>query len=342
MSFSDMQDASGALVLAPLTPDRYELGEGVGEVPVIAFYCAGTGLTKFDRRSGGAPFGNFWPLPSMIAIEHDGIRSKFSNSEAAYQAFKWWHHEDTRRAFERCDAPSLQGGEQAVMLKRRCENDAALSEQKVSNMAGLGKFDAMLLVLRAKWRLPGLRELLCGSAGCLLVEHAAEKGRDPYWTDDFSGGGQNRLGAALMLVRDELLAEAGEPSAWPSKVPRPSWAGGTDGADADVRWQRMIDELAPQLVRADAKPRAGTWLQRFSQLAFWAIMAGIFAAAYIQGEAFGADKESATIIGATIGVASFFAWLAVDEEDDDEAEDEQAAAGEDEVTMGVSEKDKQE
>eukprot|EP00966_Prymnesium_polylepis_P284574 6574671-Prymnesium_polylepis.1 len=71
----------------------------------------------------------------------------------------------------------------------------------------MGKFGAMLLVLRQKWRLQGFREFLLSTAGMLLVEHSPTAGRDPYWTDNHHGGGSNRLGAALMCVREELLHE---------------------------------------------------------------------------------------------------------------------------------------
>ena len=94
----------------------------------------------------------------------------------------------------------------------------------------------------------------------------------------------------------------------------------TGGADVDARWQRMIDVLAPLIVRADQNTNSK--LQRFSQIAFWSIISGICATAYIQGEAFGADKQSATIVGGLIGVASFFAWLAVDEDEDDDDYDD--------------------
>ena len=124
------------------------------------------------------------------------------------------------------------------------------------NFDGLGKFDAMLLVLRHKWRLPHLREYLIATAGVFLVEHSPVVGRDPYWTDDCDGGGQNRLGAALMLVRAELLAEDRAPShGWPEGVPRPAWVAGTAVAavaeDTDG-WQRVVKSVAAQLAARTA------------------------------------------------------------------------------------------
>ena len=65
------------------------------------------------------------------------------------------------------------------------------------------------------------------------------------------GGGQNRLGAALMLVRAELLAENGAPThGWPEGVPRPAWVAGTAVAavaEATDGWQRVVKRVAAQL-----------------------------------------------------------------------------------------------
>ena len=60
---------------------------------MIAFYCPGSGLTAWDRRTGGAPLGNFWPLGGTMELRHNGVTGVFHNSEAAYQSLKWWQHE---------------------------------------------------------------------------------------------------------------------------------------------------------------------------------------------------------------------------------------------------------
>ena len=70
------------------------------------------------------------------------------------------------------------------------------------------------------------------------------------------GGGQNRLGAALMLVRAELLAEDGASShGWPEGVPRPAWVAGAAVAvvaeDTDG-WQRVVKSVAAQLAARTA------------------------------------------------------------------------------------------
>eukprot|EP00966_Prymnesium_polylepis_P087526 2025226-Prymnesium_polylepis.1 len=95
---------------------------------VMAFYCPGSGLTAWDKATGGAPLGNFWPLPSnsKLKLEHNGKSGDFSNSEAAYQCLKWWQHDPTRRGFEGCSAAGVGGGEQAFELKKTCEKDPEL------------------------------------------------------------------------------------------------------------------------------------------------------------------------------------------------------------------------
>lgn len=151
-------------------------------LPVIAFYCRGSGPTKWDLATGGSPLGNFWPLPSSFQLSHNGISAAFFNSEAAYQSLKWWQHAPTRRAFESCAAADTSGGEQAFQLKRRCEGDRALVGYERSDFDGLGRFDAMLLVLRAKWRVEGFRQFLLATGRSFLIEHCNTKAPVPRTT----------------------------------------------------------------------------------------------------------------------------------------------------------------
>ena len=246
--------------LGAVTPDTLTLPTGE-KISAVAFYAPDTGLMPCDERTGGAPFANFYPLDEPILVRHRKAHGLFYNSEAAYQSLKWWQSAEVRAQSEACDAPGLKGGGDAFRLKRRCEADPLLlSDQWLMEYPlfdGLGKFGAMLLVLRQKWRQPGFREFLCSTSGMLLVEHSAVKGRDPYWTDDHSGGGQNRLGAALMLVRDELLREDGRPSGWPVGVLRPLWVLGADSGDdaaLDAPWRAVVDHVAAQLCALDGVP----------------------------------------------------------------------------------------
>lgn len=365
--------------LTPARPVPIPLQSLGRTVPVIAFYCPGDGLTAWDQRTSGAPLANFWPLPNKLELEWDGAKGEFRNSEAAYQALKWWHHERTRRAFEACDTADLAGAEAAFRLKRQCEHDEGLGEWVTPNFAGQvtapfyawarlraavhrqtppahppiavcvqGKFDAMLAVLRLKWRLAGFREFLIATAGSLLVEHSEVNGRDPYWTDDCSGGGQNRLGGALMMIRDELLSEderstshgmtGSRRSGWPDGIARPAWARGATAGAAEGQWQTQIDEVAAQLSswrESERDPvhrdpvRGSVWsLPNIALCCAWGTLAVVFSVAYVQGEAFASTKDSATVWGGVIGLAAFFAWIAVEDDDDDDGEGEAEGEGE--------------
>lgn len=229
--------------LAPLTVPV----AGVGKLAVVAFYAPGSGLTPWDRRTGGAPFANFWPLaPHTITVAHHGVKGMFHNTEAAYQSLKWWKHDATRRKFEECSARGLAGGEQAFTFKMFCEScgDEALDALKTTDFDGLGKLGGMLLVLRQKWRLPGFRDFLLSTAGWYLVEHCPMRDQDLVWTDNYTGGGENRLGAALMKVREELLLETGAIAlGWPQGVDRPVYLGGA----AESNWQSTVDVVAQHL-----------------------------------------------------------------------------------------------
>merc|ERR1740123_2703779 len=110
-----------------------------------------------------------------MRIEHNGAAGSFTNSEAAYQCFKWWQDGATRALFEACAAPGFAGGEAAYQLKKRCEGDQRLAAVRKRDFDGLGKFDAMLLVLRHKFRLPQLREYLVATAGVFFSR--AQPGR---------------------------------------------------------------------------------------------------------------------------------------------------------------------
>ena len=53
----------------------------------------------------------------------------------------------------------------------------------------------------------------------------------------------------------------------------------------------------------------------YAHVAAWSVIGLVFAAAAVQGSDFASTKQSASIWGGVIGLAAFFAWLAVDEEE---------------------------
>mmetsp|Transcript_11729 Transcript_11729/g.27091 ORF Transcript_11729/g.27091 Transcript_11729/m.27091 type:complete len:101 (+) Transcript_11729:869-1171(+) len=54
-----------------------------------------------------------------------------------------------------------------------------------------------------------------------------------------------------------------------------------------------------------------------STILAWAILLLVFAAAWLQGAEFASTKDEATVFGAAIGLAAFFAWLGVEDDDDE-------------------------
>ncbi|MFO0583813.1 MAG: NADAR family protein [Anaeromyxobacter sp.] len=69
------------------------------------------------------------------------------------------------------------------------------------------KDEVMLVALRAKFgQHAKLKRLLLETGERPLVEHTTN---DRYWADGGDGSGKNRLGALLMVVRDELRAAPG-------------------------------------------------------------------------------------------------------------------------------------
>lgn len=249
----DPRDVYQYRPLPTLTPHRVTVSGR--DLDVVAFYAPRVPLTEWDRRTGGAPFGNFWPLhPHTITVTHNGTAAIFDNSESAYQAFKWWQHEPTRKLFEKCGGPTMRGGSCAFKVKRAYEqktvDDKELQPFYEADYDGLGKYEAMKVVLRQKWRLPEFKQFLLETTGAYLVEHCVKKGRDIYWTDDMTGGGENRLGAALMVVRGEILLEEGsDTDGWPEGVQRPEYENGP----SDSNWQEVTDGVAQQLVAESAE-----------------------------------------------------------------------------------------
>jgi ribA/ribD-fused uncharacterized protein len=64
--------------------------------------------------------------------------------------------------------------------------------------------DVMMTALRAKFTThEAIKRILLETGNREIVEHTA---KDRYWADGGDGTGQNRLGALLMQLRDELRA----------------------------------------------------------------------------------------------------------------------------------------
>jgi len=156
---------------------------------LIAFYFPGHN-TPWDNYYNAPYLGNFWQSKLSLTIHSKtGI---FQNSEAAFQATKWWDDDAIRQQFE-----NALTGDDAFQIKKKLHNPDY-------SFAGLGRDEAMKKVLKAKFQEPNLKSGLFATNNAYLLEHNSTKGRDDYWSDDSDGSGQNKLGLTLMEVRHEL------------------------------------------------------------------------------------------------------------------------------------------
>jgi ribA/ribD-fused uncharacterized protein len=166
---------------APVDPHRWRR-ERWDEPGTIYFWSG-----RADRFPA---FSNFAETPFEMLVWYDGETiAMFATGEHAFQAAK----ATTAAEHERIRlAPSPLA---AKRLGRRTALPADWERRRTH---------VMLAVVRAKFVVPSLRELLLSTGQRILAEDSPY---DSVWgCRDRSGGygGQNLLGRALMRVRDEL------------------------------------------------------------------------------------------------------------------------------------------
>jgi len=164
---------------------------------------------RLDEPHGG--LSNF----SRHPIAMDGVR--WPTVEHRFQAMKYPHDEDRRERIRAAGTP--REAKQIAWEKgtnRRDDWD-------------LVRDNVMLAAVRAKFvQNADARELLLSTGDEELIEHT---GDDGYWGDGGDGGGVNKLGRVLMLVRAELRALA----AHARVLGEPFIPFGYDGARTDAR-----------------------------------------------------------------------------------------------------------
>ena len=151
------------------------------------------------RFYAGSPFSNFARSPIWLACPLDGdVLVEHSTVEHAFQAAKATNWPD----FERVWLASTP-----AEAKRIGRWEITATPDWPSH-----RFHAMLVALRAKYRIPRFREALLATGERPLAEDSPS---DFEWgARDARGGytGRNYLGRALMRVRDELRERAPEPA----------------------------------------------------------------------------------------------------------------------------------
>jgi len=209
------------------------LGQNVG---LVGFYFD----EVWDQMCGAGFCGNFWPLsPQGLEVEargEPGVRKRFTNAEAAFQALKFWNiaHEFQDHT-----------GEQALRKKRQL-----VGHHQDYTFAGFGSnWRAMWAVLQAKFQ-PGTRmaEALVATGDAFLLHHNSASGRDTVWSDNCDGEGTNWLGLQLMLLRDQLTGRTAWTEHLVSLIDRDS--GKPLGYEARHIWQDIVRLAARALMAA--------------------------------------------------------------------------------------------
>lgn len=122
-------------------------------------------------------------------------RSGFRTAEAAFQALKFWSH---AKEFQ------LLSGTEANQLRKQ------LTGSEDWTYSGLGdNWNAMMWVLRAKFRHPVLADGLLSTKDAFILHHNSVVGQDDVWSDNGDGAGMNWLGLQLMILREELQDKLG-------------------------------------------------------------------------------------------------------------------------------------
>lgn len=226
---------------------------GVSTLRVHAFYFDGKNAI-WDQHCGCGFLGNFWVENNhfihFAPPNHPSSPATFTNSEAAFQALKFW---DTNvHKFANLD------GKAAFQLKRKLKG----SEDRTyggygSNWAG------MQAVLKFKF-VPGsnLATQLLATGDSLLLEHNVSIGRDQMWSDNGNGSGSNWLGLQLMLLRDELRGCASEEAGQDANDTTIAPVGGTCSSSRVCSWTewvgRYIDLSSGRALAPAAAPTSST------------------------------------------------------------------------------------
>jgi len=197
-------------------------GQNVG---LVGFYFD----EIWDSMCGAGFCGSHWPLnPRDLEVEaraSPGVRKRFTNAEAAFQALKFWNFANEFQDLT---------GEQALQKKRQ------LVGRQDYNFAGFGSnWRGMWAVLQAKFQ-PGSRmaEALISTGDAFLLHHNSASGRDTVWSDNCDGEGTNWLGLQLLLLRDQLTGLTDWTDFLVSLVDRDS--GKPLGYQARHTWQDIV------------------------------------------------------------------------------------------------------
>jgi len=146
--------------------------------------------------------GNFWECGTdsikIAAPCSPAVVNSFSNTEAAFQALKFW---------DKADEFKSATGDQACNKKKTLakKNEGEADKEDWTYGGNGSNWKGMLVCLRAKFeKVPMMQKALLATGDLYLVEHNSVEDRDKVWSDNMNGEGKNWLGFQCMLIRDEL------------------------------------------------------------------------------------------------------------------------------------------
>jgi len=206
------QDKAKVAIDDPRSPNQ--------KVEVIGFYHPGQD-EPCDSLCGAPFLGNFWNLGAhslRITAPNSSNEVAFANSEAAFQALKFWN---------KADQFAPLSGDGAFQLKK------SLNGQEDFTFGGYGSnWLGMMAVLRVKFAEASMQKRLLQTEDAYLLEHNSVEGRDKVWSDNCKGDGTNWLGLQIMLIRDEINGTSG----WTTFISKHidlNTGNPTSGADSD-------------------------------------------------------------------------------------------------------------
>jgi len=222
---------------AVLFPDPRPGKEGE-DVGVVGFFYPGR-EEVWDSMCGSGFLGGGYDLgPEGLQLEapcRKGEVVSFRNSEAAFQALKFWSAAE--------DFSDMSG---ALACKRRDQ----LAGQEDLSFGGFGSdWAGMLAVLRAKFQAgTPCAAALVKTGDAFLLQHNTAEGSDVVWSDNRNGEGANWLGLQLMLVRDSLSGGG----YWTSFVEGliDTSTGQARGPEQVAVWQEAVNAATQALVLA--------------------------------------------------------------------------------------------
>lgn len=138
-------------------------------LPVMAFCMTHSEPSALALGIHNAPLSNRWPTQTTLVVCINGVCRAFKNAEMAYLSLK---DSMSSHLLKACTSVDSSEGVQALEMQHESKLNDEFQECKRDNS---NDFDALLTVLRVKWRMDGYREFLLATGRSLLIEHCEDE-----------------------------------------------------------------------------------------------------------------------------------------------------------------------